>query len=163
MDQRPRRHRRIAELLARREVRSQEALRELLAQEGLEVAQATLSRDLRELGVRKGPGGYELPSSNGNGAGYAPPVVHAPLQRALAAYALSVEAAGSLVVIKTGPGQAQLVAFELDRSPPDGVAGTIAGDDTIFIACRSVAACARLASFLRELAGLPASHGRSDR
>lgn len=161
MDQRPRRHRRIAELLARREVRSQEALRELLAREGLEVAQATLSRDLRELGVRKGPGGYELP--NGNGAGHTPTGPHGPLQRALAAYSLSIEAAGGLIVIKTGPGQAQLVAFELDRSPPEGVVGTIAGDDTIFVACRSPGACARLVKLLRDLAGLTDSLGKGAR
>jgi transcriptional regulator of arginine metabolism len=144
-----RRQARIRDLLERGPVASQEQLQSLLAKDGLRATQATISRDLRELGVVKGPDGYVLPSNQQRSR--AGP---ASLQRALAAYLVSAKAAGVLVVLKTGPGHAQVIALELDRLPPEGVLGTIAGDDTIFVAAESTKRAQELAADLREAARL---------
>jgi transcriptional regulator of arginine metabolism len=137
----------IQEILADGPVPSQADLRELLAERGAEVTQATLSRDLRDLGVVKAPEGYRPPI--GSGA-----VTDTPLARSLRDFASSVDAVGQLVVVRTGPGQAQLVAACLDESPPPHAAGTIAGDDTIFVACTSVSNAQGVASHLARLSGL---------
>lgn len=151
----PRRHHRIAELLRRERIASQDALRERLGRDGIAVTQATLSRDLHELGVVKGPAGYVLPQ------GAVPPgqgAAAGSLGAALGASVSRVDHAGTLVVLHTGPGRAPLVALEIDRAPPSGVVGTVAGDDTVFIAVRSGGDAARLARDLRKAAGLaPAS------
>ncbi len=131
-----RRHNLILELIGHGGVRNQSGLRDALAARGVEVTQATLSRDLRELGVRKGPDGWEVP---GQTVGQ-PEVTRRPLRQ----FALSVSSGGTVVVVKTGPGQAQVVALDLDRFPPAGVLGTLAGDDTVFIACESVTRSASL-------------------
>lgn len=150
----------IAQLLAAEEVSSQDRLRTLLAQRGLEATQATLSRDLREMGVVKGPRGYALSDP------WSPPTMGAAntndddqgsdrtLNRVLCASILDAHQAGTLVVLKTPPGHAQLVAVELDRRPPHGVVGTVAGDDTIFVACGSAQDAQTLLVRLREGAGL---------
>ena len=135
------RHRLIAEVVAERSVRSQGELQVLLAERGTEVTQATLSRDLRELGLVKAPEGYRLP-------GGVRTVAVDPLDRAVGQFVTSVEPVGQLVVLRTGPGQAQLVAARLDEHPPKNSAGTIAGDDTIFIAARSPAAARTIAERL---------------
>lgn len=118
----------------------------MLRRDGIEATQATLSRDLRELGVLKGPAGYTLPSEGGQRAG------GRELREAAAAYLLSVQPAGNLVVLRTGPGQASALALEVDRCGFDGVVGTVAGDDTIFIAAKSARLAIRLARALSELA-----------
>ena len=153
MTERARRQQRILDHIASGSVRSQESLQELLAAEGIQVAQATLSRDLRELGVAKGPTGYLLPGQD------RPQNGERTLGLALRSLALSIERGAATVVIKTGPGRAQYVAFELDRSPPTGVIGTLAGDDTIFVAAESDAAAERIEDELRELAGLVPAQG----
>jgi transcriptional regulator of arginine metabolism len=125
----------------------------------VEVTQGTLSRDLRNLGVIKGPQGYTLPGE----PGISPPPPAAPHESALQATVrlntVSVETAGNLVVLRTGPGHAQLVALTLDADRGksiDGLVGTVAGDDTIFIAVRSVRLADAAASRLREWSGLTA-------
>jgi len=153
MTERSRRQQRILDHISGGEVQNQELLQELLAHEGIQVAQATLSRDLRELGVAKGPGGYILPGedlTNGdlNGGG------ERELVQALRSFVLSIQHGAATVVVKTGPGRAQYVAFELDRSPPEGAIGTLAGDDTVFIAAANERAAVRIETYLRELAGL---------
>lgn len=153
MTERSRRQQRILDHISGGEVQNQELLQELLAREGIQVAQATLSRDLRELGVAKGPSGYILPGedlTNGdlNGGG------ERELVQALRSFVLSIQHGAATVVVKTGPGRAQYVAFELDRSPPEGAIGTLAGDDTVFIAASSERAAVRIETYLRELAGL---------
>lgn len=153
-----RRRRVIADLLSRRRVRSQEELRALLADRGLDVTQATLSRDLRALDVRKSPAGYHLPDAPGPAPtpSSAPdPASDAdPLRRALGAYLLDARVGEGLVVLRTAPGHAQPLALALDRDPPAGVLGTIAGDDTIFVAADPASAdAAELADRLRTLAG----------
>jgi transcriptional regulator of arginine metabolism len=132
-------------LLEQRRPRSQEELAAMLRREGIEATQATLSRDLRELGVLKGPEGYTLPR------GQAAPAVE--LREAAGAYLLSAQTAGTVVVLRTGPGQASALALQIDRSALDGAVGTVAGDDTIFIAAKSARDAARIARILQELAG----------
>lgn len=148
VSQRPRRQSRIVELIRSRSIASQDQLRELLGRSGFEVTQATLSRDLRALGVVKGAEGYLLP------AGVSAIEASAPLSQMLAMFAMSVRVAGSLVVVRTGPGQAQVVALGLDRGEEGEVIGTIAGDDTIFIATAGAREARALAERLREMAGM---------
>lgn len=166
MDHRPRRRSQIQELLRSERVESQEHLQELLQARGVIVAQATLSRDLRALGVVKGPSGYFLPDDlrlvgAAGHAGGASRVrlngdVHSTLERSLQMYVQKVDVGGNLIVLRTGPGHAQIVGLEIDRAPLDGVMGTIAGDDTIFIAVRSERRAHHLARELRHAAGLDA-------
>jgi len=136
----------IADLLRSGFARSQETIARELEAQGALVTQATVSRDLAALGAAKGRDGYYLPES---------PMTLAPddlseLESTLRQHAVRISAADSLVVIKTAPGHAGLIGAVLDRTPPSGVVGTIAGDDTIFIATLSRAGAARLAAQLTE-------------
>jgi transcriptional regulator of arginine metabolism len=131
----------IVSLVRHRPVRSQDELQRLLASRGIAVTQPTLSRDLKELALVKSPAGYALP-------GAAAPAANGgvdKVERLLREFGLSVDAAGTLVVVKTPPGAANAVALALDQASLEGVAGTIAGDDTIFLATRSAASAVRLA------------------
>ncbi|SRR6266540_84201 len=124
----------IVELVRSGAVRSQGELQQLLRKRGIAVAQPTLSRDLRELGLAKTPRGYLAPE-DGAGTQFAPDEMRAvKLERALRGSALSVQAAGSLVVVKTSAAAAQPVARALDEAGLADVVGTIAGDDTVFVA-----------------------------
>jgi transcriptional regulator of arginine metabolism len=139
----------IARLVRARPVRSQAELRRLLGQQGFAVAQPTLSRDVRELGLAKTPRGYIVPGAAP--AQFAPPSAReARLDQALRGFALSVQAAGTLVVVKTPPATAHPLARALDEAPLPAVVGTIAGDDTVFIATPSDRAARALA---RRLGG----------
>lgn len=194
MTSRRARQARILRLLARGPVPSHEALRQLLAGEGIEATQATLSRDLREIGAVKGGTGYTLASAlvgdhahvgqNGVLSGHGGAGLHGGLhggshlgagtiaggrmspEAALAAvgrsaamrtFVVSVERGGSIVVLRTGPGHASLVAAEIDRDPLAGVLGTVAGDDTIFVACRGEAAARRVHVEFAQSAGVMAT------
>ena len=155
MSAKARRHAAILRLIGARSFRGQDALREALAEAGFECTQATLSRDLAAIGVLKGPEGYVAPSEatapspRGNGE----PTLAAALRREL----LSVEQGGTMVVLRTPPGHGNALAVELDRSRPSGMLGSIAGDDTVFLAASSPTAATRLARSLRRLAGITAS------
>jgi transcriptional regulator of arginine metabolism len=136
-------------------VHSQEELQQRLARRGIEVAQPTLSRDLKDLGFAKTPSGYVVP-----GEGGAVPDVEREarnfekLERALREWLLDVVTAGTLVVLKTPPAAAHPVARAVDEAGLEGMAGSIAGDDTIFLATPSAAAAAKLARLLEaSLAG----------
>ena len=122
----------ILDLLRAEEVETQEDLRRKLARRGIHVTQATVSRDIEELGLVKTRTGYRLPEA-------AEPIT--PLQPALTVvlkeFLTDVLQAANLVVLKTRPGNAHSVAVALDAEPWEGVVGTIAGDDTIFIATTS--------------------------
>jgi transcriptional regulator of arginine metabolism len=136
-------------------VRSQLELRRLLKAEGLDAAQPTLSRDIRELGLVKGAGGYRVPEGPAAPAPLSPePSVagrrQERLQRLIRQYVLAVEPSGTLVVLRTPPADAQPVALALDDASLEGVVGTIAGDDTIFLAVRTESEAAELARRLRE-------------
>lgn len=138
---------RLRDLLSHQLLRSQEEIALVLQREGIEATQATLSRDLRELGVLKGPEGYMLPAA---GASREP--ARRELQRALAAYMLSARRAGNLAVVRTGAGQANALALEIDRAALEGAVGTVAGDDTIFIAATTATQATRIVKLFQDLA-----------
>ena len=150
-------------------VHSQEELQQRLARRGIDVAQPTLSRDLKDLGLAKTAAGYVLPGENG-----ATPDVDREarreerLDRALREWLLDVTTAGTLVVLKTPPAAAHPVARAIDEAGLEGVAGSIAGDDTIFLATHSIAAAAKLArtpraGMLRPPAAVPLVSGATVR
>lgn len=132
---------RIAALVEGSAVRSQTELAALLAAEGTRVTQATLSRDLEELGAAKVRGSYVVPSDHVPDS--RPPAARLPteapdarLSRLCQELLLSAEASGALVVLRTPPGAAQLLGSAVDRSDLPEVAGTVAGDDTVLVIAR---------------------------
>ena len=148
------RQHRVTVLLGDHQVTSQPQLVELLSVEGIAATQATVSRDLEDLGAVKVrlPGGvlaYAIPS-------YEPerraPVDH--LRRVLGEWVAEVAASGNLVVVRTPPGCAHVVASALDRSGLDGLLGTVAGDDTMLCVATETVGGTALAATLRDLAGL---------
>lgn len=151
-----RRHEAILEIIRSRPVRSQGELRQFLRQLGFVVAQPTLSRDMRHLGLAKTPRGYVAPESAV--ARFAPVATRtARLDRTLQSFALSVQPAGTLVVVKTPAAAAHPVARALDEASLADVVGTIAGDDTVFIATRSERAARVLAHRLTKPLGAATS------
>jgi transcriptional regulator of arginine metabolism len=146
-DVKERRHRAIAELIRGNALSSQEELAERLVSLGFAVTQATISRDLEQIGAvkvrRDGHISYALPEAVRNGAS---PRLSAVFRE----WVRSVEPAANLVVIKTPPGSAQVVGFALDNAEVPECVGTICGDDTIFLACRSSAEAEALSSKLRS-------------
>ena len=147
-----RRQRAIADLIRSQALASQEELAERLTAQGFAVTQATISRDLEQIGAvkvrRGGQLSYALPDQ----------VRDAPGPRLAAVFrdwVRSVDTAGNLVVIRTPPGSAHLVGVALDAAELSEVVGTICGDDTIFVACRTAADGKALARTLSgEAAGL---------
>lgn len=142
----PDRQRIIQRLLSEYTIDSQHELRDRLAQFGVEVTQATLSRDLRAMGIVKAPGGWVLPEGVTSGAG------QESFEAAVRDHLLWAKTAASLVVVRTQPGHADALAIEFDRWPQDDMVGTIAGDDTIFIATPSSDAAESLAERLEHIA-----------
>ena len=121
----------LRKILSDGEARTQADLASALAEAGFPTTQATISRDLRALGTMKAAGKYALPHEAGNGSGTG----EAGL---LAGALLDVRSAGDcLVVLQTGTGSAQRAALAIDRMRWPEVVGTIAGDDTIFVATAS--------------------------
>lgn len=140
----------IIDVVEHEAVRSQEQLRQRLHARGFDVTQATLSRDIKELGLlkRSSDGAYQ-PA----GAAAAPQAsAMDTLARALAEYLGNIEAVQQLVVLKTGTGQAQILAVAIDRARIPEIAGTIAGDDTILIIARDAAKAQAIVKQLRDLA-----------
>jgi transcriptional regulator of arginine metabolism len=132
---------RVAALLERTPVHSQAELAQLLSHEGVSVTQATLSRDLEDLGaekVRQADGGqaYAVPPGGARPKPFDNADPDARLARLLEELLISAEASGQLVVLRTPPGGAHLLASALDRTPPADVMGTVAGDDTVLLICR---------------------------
>ena len=124
----------ILAALQHQPVRSQEQLRRQLRAAGFDVTQATLSRDIRELELVKGgpDGAYQppaRPASNGHGAA-------ALLQKALSEYLTKADQVQQLVLLRTGPGQAQILGVAIDGARLPEVVGTLAGDDTILVITR---------------------------
>ena len=160
------RHRRIVDLLGRHDVHSQPELARLLAEDGLTVTQATLSRDLDELGAVKvrstegdlvyavpGEGGDRTPRPAAERA-----VLDARLLRTLNDLLVSAESSGNLTVLRTPPGGASLLASALDSADLAEVLGTLAGDDTVIVVSRAADGGATVARRLLALAG----EGRPD-
>jgi len=129
------RHARIVAVIRDEAVHSQTELAELLAEEGIQVTQATLSRDLEELGAVKVSGAYLIPE-DGNRPLRQSEQAPARLVRLLRELLTGADASGNLVVLRTPPGAAQFLASALDRSGLPDVVGTIAGDDTILVVAR---------------------------
>ena len=124
----------ILELVGNEEIRSQEQLRARLHAKGYDVTQATLSRDIRDLGLvkRSADGAYQQQG----GEPAVPPAAGVALQRAMAEYASGVDCVQQLVVVRTGAGMAQPLALAIDRAKLEEVVGTLAGDDTILVISR---------------------------
>lgn len=148
---RARRLRIIAEIIGNNAVSSQEEVTARLAQMGLNVTQATVSRDLDYLGAVKvrhgGAVRYALPGDT--------PAEPMPgrLERIFSEWVLSVEPAGNLLVLKTPPGSAHIVGHALDQAQPEEIAGTLAGDDTLFVALRDGVNAYALAERFRGMMG----------
>jgi transcriptional regulator of arginine metabolism len=150
----PQRQHRIARLLADQAVTSQAHLVELLAAEGVAATQATVSRDLEDLGAIKvrvagGESAYAIPELPANQRA---PEDH--LRRVFSDWVVEVGHSGNLVVLRTPPGSAHVVASALDRSGLPGVLGTVAGDDTLRIVVTEDTDGATVAKDLSDLAGL---------
>lgn len=150
----PQRQHRIARLLEEQPISSQHQLVELLAADGIVATQATVSRDLEDLGAVKVrvPGGalaYAVPEY-----GKEPAAPDEHLRRVMGEFVVEVSHSGNLVVLRTGPGQAHVVGSAIDRSPRDDVLGTVAGDDTVLVVCRHPDGGAETAAGFGELAGL---------
>jgi len=146
------RHNAIRELIGRSLVANQDELRRKLRRRGFEVTQATLSRDIHELRLSKGPGGYSLPGNNGNGNHAAveedaPPSVAEMIE----GFGLRARQAMNQVVVSTVMGGAQPVAASLDREGWTEILGTIAGDDTVLIICSDPRRAAEVESRLKAL------------
>jgi transcriptional regulator of arginine metabolism len=144
---------RIVELIGGHVVASQTQLGRLLADAGVAVTQATLSRDLEELGavkVRTAAGmAYAVPEQNAPRGG-TPQAVDARLARLLEELVVSAEATGDLVVLRTPPGGAHFLGSALDRAGLPEVAGTLAGDDTVLLVTRAAAPPSPAARTLTE-------------
>lgn len=129
-DPRDARRQEILRLIDKHEIKSQAALSDELEKAGIEVNQATLSRDLRDLGVVKGKNGYELPNT-------AMPTQpgHHSLWHSVTSWVLSATPAKNQLVLRTPPGGAQALGLAIDNSDLPEVIGTIAGDDTVLVIC----------------------------
>ena len=145
-----RRQRAMADLIREQVLANQEEVAARLSALGFEVTQATVSRDLDQIGAlkarRNGRIGYALPDQL---TGAATP---SRLASVLRDWVRSVDIAATIVVLKTPPGSAHLVGVALDEAGLPELVGSICGDDTIFAACRSPADAAKAASKLKALA-----------
>jgi transcriptional regulator of arginine metabolism len=141
----PLRQKVILELLDERSVGSQEDLQRALGRRGLKVGQATLSRDIHDLGLVKTGAGYMLP-----GEAVTEPALP-PVSRLVREFVLEVRSAQNQLVIKTTVGSAQPVAAALDGQDWEEAIGTIAGDDTILMVCADKKGANRLAARMREM------------
>lgn len=150
------RQRALEALLRSRQVSSQARLLDLLRVQGFDATQATVSRDLEELGATKvrasdGQLVYALPDADPS-----PEVSRDQLSQVLSMFMLSAVPSGNLVVLRTPPGHAQALASAMDRAGLPDVAGTVAGDDTVLVVCADRTSGRAMARQLRELASFPA-------
>ena len=129
----------ILDLLHEEPVETQDELRRRLARRGIRVTQATVSRDIEELGLVKTRLGYRLPESAGHAAPAQP-----TLQIILKEFLRDALPVANLVVLKTRPGNAHSVAAALDADEWPEIVGTVAGDDTIFVATLAPRAALRV-------------------
>ncbi len=136
----------ILEILRKEAIPSQEELQTALGKKGFEVGQATLSRDIREMGLVKSAEGYALPQ----GALAAEPALPS-VTRLVREFVLEIRLAQNLLVMKTSVGSAQPVAAALDGEQWPEVVGTLAGDDTILVISSDKKTAARLAAKIRGM------------
>ena len=140
----------IRELVDRESITSQEQLRARLHDLGIDATQATISRDIRELGLvkRSADGAYRTAA---NLSRMDPADAELGLARAAAEFLRSQEVVAHMIVLRTNPGQAQTLAVAIDRAELAEIAGTIAGDDTILAICRTPEAALAVAERLQGL------------
>lgn len=145
----------VLDVLSHDPVRSQEQLRQRLFQRGFDVTQATLSRDIKELGLvkRAADGSYQAAPEDDPSAPASDQARHT-LQRALVDYLAGIQQSQQLLVLRTGAGEAQPLALAIDKARLADVLGTIAGDDTILVITRDARAARTL---LLQFEGLAAS------
>jgi transcriptional regulator of arginine metabolism len=155
------RHERIASLIRRADVRSQTELAERLAHDGIQVTQATLSRDLEELRAVKVRGAYLIPE-DGERALRPAEQATSKLIRLLRELLTSVDHSGNLVVLRTPPGAAQFLASAIDRAALHEVVGTIAGDDTVMAIAREPLSGKDLADRFTALAARENAEGEPE-
>jgi transcriptional regulator of arginine metabolism len=155
----------ILRILRETTVHSQEELLTLLRKTGYKVTQPTLSRDMRELGLAKTPGGYVAPADL---APLTAPIPFTPrelresrLEMLIASSVLFVETAGNLAVIKTPAAAAQPLASAIDAAEIEDAVGTIGGDDTIFVAFREPSSAAAFVQRLQQTAGINPARRRT--
>jgi transcriptional regulator of arginine metabolism len=134
----------IVEIARKRLVRSQEELASLLKREGIAVTQSTLSRDIRELGLVKIRGSYQISGQLNS----APP--NEILRRAFGQFVVRTGVSGNIVMIKTSPGNAHSIGVVLDAAQWPEVLGTVAGDDTVFVLLRNGHFAKRVLGRIRE-------------
>ena len=141
----------ILELVDREPLHSQEQLRRRLRPRGFDATQATISRDIKELGLvkRAGDGAYQRPGADTTD----PETALTALERATSEFLRRVERVQQLVVIRTGIGQAQPLAIAIDRAQLPEAVGSIAGDDTILVVARDGKRAAALVKRLESYAG----------
>ena len=147
------RHNAIRELVASAAVMSQDELRRKLVRRGFDVTQATLSRDIHEMHLYKGPNGYALPNGNGVGSPEDEDDDSPSVHEVLSSFGLKVKQALNQLVLITTHGGAQPVALAIDDEDWDEVIGTIAGDDTILIICPDHKRASQLRERLEEMIG----------
>lgn len=134
----------ILDLVRNQEVASQEELLEGLLARKIEVSQSTLSRDIQELGLAKSGGVYTV-------MGAEPPrSSDETIRRTIREFLTDVAVAQNIVVLKSGPGHASTLSRAIDEAGWEEVVGSLAGDDTVFIAMRSEKECRRIADRIRE-------------
>jgi transcriptional regulator of arginine metabolism len=138
----------ILDVIDHEAIASQEALRQELRSRGINATQATISRDLKELGLvkRSGDGAYARP-----GAASESSATSEQLRRAVASLVRGFERVDPMVVVRTDRGQAQGLAEWIDRARFGELAGSVAGDDTILLVCRGAAAAAALEIKLQDM------------
>jgi transcriptional regulator of arginine metabolism len=141
----------MLELVDREALHSQDHLRRRLHRRGFDATQATISRDIKELGLvkRAGDGAYQRPGVDTTN----PQTARTALERATAEFLRRAERVQQLVVIRTGVGQAQPLALAIDRAQLNEAVGTIAGDDTILVIARDGRRAAALVRRLEGYAG----------
>lgn len=149
-ESRIKRQRAMVEILREGSVRSQDEIAARLVALGYTVTQATVSRDLEQIGAikvrRDGVLGYSLPDQLGERDWAV-----SRLERIFGEWVQSIETSGQLIVVRTPPGSAHVVSMALDQSKLPEIVGTIAGDDTVFVAVRSGEPVEPLAERLRAL------------
>lgn len=147
------RHAAILRVVRSERIASQEQLRELLKVEGFDVTQATLSRDIRELGLAKvaapDGGSHYVPPPDG-GLGMRP-----HLEQLLPAMLVAMDGVGPLLVVKTPAGAAQALGLAIDGAGWEEIIGTIAGDDAVLVISKSERGRRAVQTRLKELAGIP--------
>lgn len=142
------RHNRIIELVTENDIETQEELAGYLKADGYDVTQATVSRDIRKLGLTKVPG--TSGRSKYAVAGSKEKTADKQYIHALKDTVISVDSAMNLIIIKTESGMAMAVAAAVDALEIDGIVGSIAGDDTIMCAAKSIAAAEKVTETIKD-------------